>query len=90
MLRLSRHGHSTERLAPALIEAVEVLLINETTRAFDQDGMHTKLGPSTNRFRQRCEPRLVDTKRVGVRGLPAIVEDGRPLVTSGRDLRLRD
>ena len=49
MLDLRTKGYGPERLAPALVEAVEVLLVDELPRALDQDRVHSQLRPGADR-----------------------------------------
>jgi hypothetical protein len=75
--RLARHRDPPQRLPPALVEAVEVLLVHEPAGALDEDGVDAELRPRPEVVRQGTETRLVeaDGRRAG--RLPTVVERGR-------------
>jgi hypothetical protein len=77
MLGLPGHGHPAERLSPSLIEAVEVLLVDQSPVAFDEDRVHPQLGPRPKRLGQPRQTFRVDAQRVRVRRLPTVVERDR-------------
>ena len=68
---------ATERLAPALVLAGEVMLVDQTAVAGDDDGVQVGLGPTLEAWSDRTDQRRVEPLRRGRGDRPAVVKLGR-------------